>query len=236
MTTTCIAPGGPSLSGYKHHRCPCAACLAANRAYNGRARRLNAYGRWQALVDAQPVREHVQSLRSHYGIERIAELAGVAYATVNTLIHPIGGTVRTHLRKQTADALLAVQPALSAVRDGRPVDATGTRRRIQALAAIGHPLIRQSLMVGRDRNFAGSILTRQQVTAHTARQVRDLYERLENRPRLDAIGKRTRRFAASHGWAPPAAWDDIDDPAEQPQGVRHPNQAAPCRTNQRKAA
>ncbi|GEM_PF-3616221 len=30
---------------------------------------------------------------------------------------------------------------------------------------------------------------------------------------------RTRRLAAANGYAPPAAWDDIDDPAEESKGV-----------------
>ncbi|MEU7980504.1 hypothetical protein AB0B63_18470 [Micromonospora sp. NPDC049081] len=222
--TNCLAPGGPSLTGYKYHHCPCEGCLAANRAYNNRRYRLRAYGQWQALVEAQPVREHVQSLRDHYGIERIAELSGVAYATVNSLIHPIRGVTRTHVRKQNADALLAVQPSLSEMHGGRPVDATGTHRRIQALVSIGHPLIRQSQMLGRDRHFATAILARQQVTVATARLVSDLYARLSNQPRSDATGQRARRFAASRGWAPPAAWDDIDNPDEQPQGVLNHNQ------------
>ncbi len=30
---------------------------------------------------------------------------------------------------------------------------------------------------------------------------------------------RTRRQAVERGYAPPAAWDDIDDPAEESKGV-----------------
>ena len=57
----------------------------------------------------------------------------------------------------------------------------------------------------------------------TERAARTLYERLWNTdPREHGVSlhsyNRARRHAATHGWAPPAAWDDdrLDDPAAHP--------------------
>jgi hypothetical protein len=219
MTTAnaCIAPGGPSLSGYKHHHCPCDDCLTENRTYNNQVRRLQTYGKWQPLVDAGPAREHIRTLRDQYSIERIAELANLGYATVNSIIHPINGKLRSRIRTTTADAILAVKPDPDLVRGGRPINSLGTRRRIEALAAVGWSLAEQSRQLGRDRHFADTILDQQQVTANTAREIRHLYDRLSDQPRLDADGRRIRWHASRLRWAPPAAWDDIDNPADTPK-------------------
>lgn len=164
MSSNCIAPNGPSLAGYKIHRCRCSGCCTANRTYNQRHRRLVAYGRWQPLVDAEPVRQHVRKLHDTYSVDTIAALAGVGYATVNTLIWNRGGKPRKRVRKEVAEKILAVQPDPA-----------------------------------------------------TAREVGRLYDLLSGQPRRGNLADRTRAYAASRGWVPPAAWDNIDDPDEQPQ-------------------
>jgi hypothetical protein len=52
----------------------------------------------------------------------------------------------------------------------------------------------------------------------TDKWVREVYERLCMTLPTDRYAKRTRAHAARKGWAPPLAWDDIDDPAERPAG------------------
>ena len=63
-------------------------------------------------------------------------------------------------------------------------------------------------------------MTSESVTARTARQVGDLYERIwDKQPQHDtdeelAAINAARALAASHDWPPPMAWDDIDtDPS-----------------------
>lgn len=62
------------------------------------------------------------------------------------------------------------------------------------------------------------------VTAATARQIRDLYDRLAPlSPPLASTAQRAasdaaRSHARTHGWLPPLGWDDIDtDPDTGPQ-------------------
>jgi hypothetical protein len=93
-------------------------------------------------------------------------------------------------------------------------DATGTRRRLQALIAIGWPIRELARQMGWTGN-PGLLLygERQQVHKHTAALVADVYDRLWDVP---GPSVRSRRAAARAGYAPPLAWDDIDDPAATP--------------------
>lgn len=103
---------------------------------------------------------------------------------------------------------------------GRPlsVDATGTRRRVQALAAIGVPLRQVAATsrvgLGQLADVANGRYAR--VHLATADAVRRAYRAHAGRPAVDNV---TARRAAAKRWAPPAAWDAIDDPAAQPIGV-----------------
>jgi hypothetical protein len=221
VNADCVAPK-TGLTGYKVHRCRCAGCTAANRDYRSRYDRLNAYGRWQPLVDAGPAREHIQSLRAaRMGVARIAELAGVGYATVNRIIWAIGGRQPTkRIRLEVAEAILTVRADVDTLVDDRAIDATGTHRRIQALAVIGWSMVAQAERLGwESRNYA-AILRQGQVYVRTARAVRGLYEDLwDKRPEPSWTVNRTRGWAASKGWCGPGAWDDdgsIDDPATEP--------------------
>lgn len=213
-------PRHGSLAGYKIHRCRCPRCRTANRDYNNRYNRLNAYGRWQPMVDAEPVRQHINALRAAgLGVQRIADLAGVGNSTVQHLVwrHHAGRPPTKRLRSEVAAALLAVQATPDVLAGGAFVDATGTRRRIQALVAFGWPLAEQARRLRRSlRNFR-DLLTQKQVTARTAREVADLYEQMSaTPPPAGWVTTRTRRFAARNGWEPPLAWDDIDDPDATP--------------------
>jgi hypothetical protein len=82
------------------------------------------------------------------------------------------------------------------------------------------------------QNF-GTMLTRGQVLAATARAAATLYDELWDVPpatdshRTRQSASRARNHAAARGWPPPAAWDDdtIDDPAAGPaEGWQRPAQ------------
>jgi len=124
---------------YVLDRCGCGPCRAANTAAERRRRQTVAYGRPTGLVDSTAARAHVLDLRRQgLSVARIAELAGVGHGALVALVYGRSGRGATrHIRPQTEQRLLEVrfdawqQPA------GRRVAGTGTRRRLQALAASG---------------------------------------------------------------------------------------------------
>lgn len=104
---------------------------------------------------------------------------------------------------------------------GHTLDVTGTRRRIQALMALGWTQGDIARAAGfRRREQIAVILNRQKrVAPTTAARIRTAYDALSMRPiELDAQRTRVRNHAQSEGWAVPLAWEghDIDDPDTQP--------------------
>lgn len=211
--------------------CGHAECLDANRAYQRRQRRLKAYGRWAPLVDAEPVRRHVRELQAAgIGIRRIAELSGIGPRSIGHLLYgrPADGLAPAkRVKPTTAAAILAVRPSLEAYAPHAKVDATGTRRRIEALCAVGWSIARQARELGMDDSTVYRFLQTKGVEAVSAIAVRDLYERLWDQPppeetKGDRIASgHARGNARRRGWAPPMAWDDesIDDPSASPEGA-----------------
>lgn len=100
---------------------------------------------------------------------------------------------------------------------GRLLDATGTRRRIQALWAIAHPStsIAAAAGPGYTAKHVCQISKRPLVTIATHEAVRRAYRTLAGVP---GVSVRTRRRALASGYPGPSAWDDdeIDDPAVGP--------------------
>jgi hypothetical protein len=127
------------------------------------------------------------------------------------------------IRPKNAAALLAVEPSFDNLGSVVAVDATGTRRRLQALVAAGWPQARLAERLGmQPGNFSGTI-KRPQVIVRTVRLVNALYDELwRTDPRAHGVDNqaysRARNHAAANGWAPVGAWDDdtIDDPAAFP--------------------
>jgi hypothetical protein len=110
----------------------------------------------------------------------------------------------------------------------RMVSSIGTRRRIQALEAIGWSRAEQSRMLGRTREYLGKVVGQEEIFASTAKAVADLYERMSMVVPVDPptqkgganrIHWKTRKRAAALGYAPPLAWEEgrIDDPDYTPR-------------------
>lgn len=103
------------------------------------------------------------------------------------------------------------------------IDATGTKRRLRALMALGWTGPQLDAAMGRAPTFTAKLLCRSpRVNRVTADLVATVYEQLSMRlpddepaPNRQLIN-RTRNQARRKGWAPPLAWDDIDNPAEEP--------------------
>lgn len=98
----------------------------------------------------------------------------------------------------------------------RLVDATGTKRRIRALAAIGWTFAQIGTHAGYTTKGGIKELThRDRVNRAQAERVREVYDKLSMTPGPSPHARDRARHA---GWPPPLAWDDstIDDPAAEP--------------------
>lgn len=111
-------------------------------------------------------------------------------------------------------AILNVTPDLATIPSTSRIPARGTTRRLQALAVMGYGPVYLSAQIGIDarrlRRLRNGDVTR--ITAAAARKVAHVYERLAMRPGPSAIAADNAR---RHGWLPPLAWDDIDEPDGQ---------------------
>ncbi|MEN1976879.1 hypothetical protein [Cellulomonas olei] len=214
---------------YVHDACRCPACSAANARYEQDRARRNAYGR-SDLVDAGPVREHIAALSTAgVGLKRITAVSGVSGGVLTKLVYGTGradGTRRppsARVHRATADRILAVTPADVAA--SAEVDAIGTRRRLQALTALGWSVSRIATDFGLDRQALDAALRgRPKVLARTADAVRAAFDAIGDRRAPDATHRekiaaaRARARAEAAGWAPPAAWDpeQLDDATATP--------------------
>lgn len=219
-------PDHGTISRYKYHRCRCLTCCNGWREYAANVRRQQAYGRWEPLVDPAPVRAHVEALQAAgLGMHRIAVLAGVAHSTISRLLYGKGGRApQQKMQRTKAERILAVQADSTVFAAGAFVDAAGTRRRIQALVALGWTHKALAPYLGVNSAYVGDLATNGNVTSRHARTVAAVYDRLWDADPLQhgvtpAAVKRSRNLANKNGWPPPLAWDDdsIDDPAAKPQ-------------------
>jgi hypothetical protein len=220
-------------AAYVRDRCRCTDCTAANTAASRTATRERIYGRWQPYVDATPVRDHIAALRAAgIGVERIAQLAGLSVSHIRQLAeHGRSGSPATHrVRPSTAARVLRVGINNVSRAPSSRVDATGTRRRLQALIAIGWPAELLADQLGRRPNSLHRSMNGESVTARTAHEVATLYQQLWNSSppvatdEQQAAADAARAHAVAQGWLPPLAWDDIDadptPPASTAEGPR----------------
>jgi hypothetical protein len=225
VTTDRQPPHHRNLTCVKQYRCRRPACLTRSANYDRTRNRLVAYGRWQPLTDAEPIRQHIRMLSS-YGIgwQRLCRLAGVSNGGISRILYGApheGRGPSKRVRTTTADKILAIKPSLGHVAPGARVDGTGTRRRLQALVANGWPQMRLGHELGiKHHRLVWDQIRKDVVSADSARKVRDLYEQLWNvDPATRGVPARyiaqAKQVAAANGWVPPAAWDDdyIDSPA-----------------------
>jgi len=101
------------------------------------------------------------------------------------------------------------------------IDATGTRRRVQALYALGWTWDALAAEMGVRKGSVwrlahGAHCTDRGVYRETAAAVVALFERLCMTRPEGWVADRARNVAIRNGWVPPLAWDNIDDPSEQP--------------------
>lgn len=222
MTTAVrTPPNHDTLTCYKNYGCRLPACVERNRAYNRTITRRRAYGTWQPFVDAEPVRQHILTIQqAGVSLARIVALTGLAEPTVGRILYSSGKRPpHKRLRPEHANRILAVT-----AQHARPdrIDATGTRRRIEALQVIGWPKQYIAERLGLNISTAGRVTRQNLVRSSTAYAVAALYCELkvklpEAHGMIPWVVERTRRHAHAQGWHGPLAWDgNIDDPDAQP--------------------
>jgi len=96
----------------------------------------------------------------------------------------------------------------------------GTHRRLQALTALGWCLEWIDAELGQKRTYCQRVLARPAdatIFTDTAARIAEVYDRLSMRLPDEStasrrnVASRARNAARSKGWAPPLAWDDIDN-------------------------
>lgn len=192
-----------------------------------RRRRLKALGQWQdPYVDAEPVRQHLRKI-NEFGMSfrAIAEKLGLPHdSSLQPLLWGRGpyGPSRTVLR-ETSELILAYWPTMDDLPDTAMVDATGTRRRLEALAVRGWSRNAMADKVGMRRDNFRKAVAQPKVTARLARLVAAAYDAwwdqdpLEHGVSLNSVS-RVRADASRGGFYGALAWDDdtIDDPSATP--------------------
>ncbi|MDF3308755.1 hypothetical protein P3H15_27430 [Rhodococcus sp. T2V] len=189
--------------------------------YESYRRKLIAYGRWEAYVDAQPVREHVLALReAGVGKRRMIELSGVGRNVVARLCSGRPDRPVKRVTRETADKLMSIplpQIPWSVCADGAQIPAVGSIRRMRALVAAGYTVqFLAARLTGWETDVYRLIREDQKlITAARARRIAELFSALQLQP---GSSDYARQYAATKGWALPLEWDEdtIDDPATEP--------------------
>lgn len=215
-------------TAYLRDACRCFECTEANRREQAKRNREKAYGRYDnGRVDATPVREHLEVLRlAGISLNQVASITGAGRTSLSKISgrYSPGTPPQAQCLRRTHDAVLALEPdPIRYAHPRRPLDGTGTSRRLQALMAIGWNQKDLSARLGRSaQNFTILVYGGAKVEAETVRAVRALYDDLWDQPRTGTkAAKMARTIAEKNGWVPPLAWDeeDLDDPTKRPASV-----------------
>lgn len=190
--------------------CGCELCRAAMRAYGRRRNLMAATGR-QLTIDAAPTTAHLRRLRAAgAGWNELVAVTGCSSSSISAYLN---GT-RTVVRRTTACRILNVRLA-QVICPNRSVSALGSVRRLRALVAAGHQIQEISQACGIDQTTVSYLVNQhiETVRAATHQAIDAAFERLSMVPGTDA---RSIIRGRQNGWPPPLAWDNPDDPDEQP--------------------
>lgn len=138
----------------------------------------------------------------------ISMVSGVPVSTLDKIRR------RDWVQGATASALLGVTEA-PALPPAGMTSALGACRRVRALVALGWSLTEQARRLGVHLQRVQLLSSGRQnlITEATAHAVDALFEQLCAVP---GGSVRARNDARRKGWLPPLAWDDIDNPHDEP--------------------
>lgn len=104
--------------------------------------------------------------------------------------------------------------------DSLYVDSLGTQRRLMALARMGWSFAEIGRVIDAGWTCPSrqlyNLLAQKRVHIDTRERIYAVYEQLSHLP---GPSRTAATRARKKGWAPPMAWDDIDDPNDYPKGV-----------------
>jgi DNA invertase Pin-like site-specific DNA recombinase len=222
-TTDRQPPHHRNLTCVKQYRCRLPECVARIQAYERRRYRQKGYGTWQPLVDAEPARQHIAALRAAgHSVTTIQKKARVSSATLARILYDGVNQRAERIRPDVAQRILAIPVQAAPVTPHTIVDGTGTRRRLQALIAMGWTCRALAPHLGIHARQVERLVWSERILASTAAQVAERYRTLQIwHPGNHGVPSRSqnlaRNLAAREGWHGPLAWDDIDDPNCQPE-------------------
>jgi hypothetical protein len=222
VTHDCTRHDPGSDPCYTRHGCRCDPCRTIHGREVKRRKLLRDSGR-PSRIDSTPVVAHLRALldsgMGRAEITRRARLHGTNLARLLT-------RQQLTVAPAVAARVYAVRPAPITTQPVGEVPATGTRRRIQALMAVGW----HQGAIAREAGLAPCVIGRildhaPRCFAQTRAKVADAYDRLWDQtppPTRSHLDSRARNTAARNGWPAPMAWDDdtIDNPDAQPQKLR----------------
>lgn len=177
-------------------------------------------GTWQTTPLVSPDRARAHLLELHelgWSIAALEDLLGEGHGQLGALLYEGHHAAVRQITRERQERILGLVLDLDRVPDIRHVPSLGARRRVQALSVIGWSQGNIADLLGVTQQALANSLRTDVMTARVARRIRDIYAELEMN---QGPSPRTRKHAAAQGWAPPAAWDDIDDPHEQPDSSR----------------
>jgi len=175
-------------------------------------------------VPAGPAADLVRQLIAEgYSRTQIAAATGCSRSEIDDLANG-----RPTVHRDIAARILQTQIRADRLPAQSSIDATGTRRRLQALMVASWPQHHLAARLGTTDATVRNLLQSPQVTVAKARAVRALYDELWRAAPADhgidaQARSRARNHALRSGWAPVGAWDDdtIDDPGAQPDWTGH---------------
>ena len=197
---------------YSIHGCRCDDCRRGLRERQQWRRKQIAYGRsTNELVPVDLAAAHVARLKAAgMPVQQIALRAGLR----RSQLQQIAAKRTRRVQKRTHDAILGVQFAPS---PHSHVPSLGAQRRLQALTWLGWESREIGTALGMDGTTVAWILRTDRITLRTHERVAEVFEQLCMKFPDGRGATRARMRARRRGWVGPLAWNDVDDPAEQPE-------------------
>ena len=206
---------GNGCPGYREP-CKCEPCVIARR----RGKKQNTVRRQlgqPGSVDASQARARLLLLNKTTGWNDLAAAINGSAANLRDIAYGR----RAVIRRTTHNKIMALSVEPSG---GQYIDATGSRRRIQALRAIGWST-KEIAKQARTCDARIQLISNGQPTVRHSLNVkiREAYRILAQQTPAGRDVIRVKNTAVRNSWAPPGAWDDdrIDDPTAAPDWTGH---------------